>query len=1041
MSSPTYKKYLKDIVDYNFSLNDIIERAARPGTLFRIKSEKDDRYNLVFNKQINSPITVPLMSDEDILYAPYFYLDDDNIVLDVRQVLALTLLDRFEYMHKSDFKFKYAKYLRKDIVSITKTNVNIMPFSYNNKIKLRNRVRVIKTYKTTKKGDIKYYDCFGMSLWDSAVPTDDEDIKRYSKIFKVNPISVVGPSAGMYELGFNDQYSAPGYYSDDKKIISIFPNKSNIPERLRLHYTSEYLEPLEPESDFLLPESFQKEKKNAIIVFLPIENEFYDDIKDSPLGSYTLGAGEVLINETLAEEQYYIRRTFNTESTDSFIVKEGTVVNPGDVLAWDSEGFEEVIYDLKYENAVVEKVIKGYNQYKIVLKIVSNLGTARIISEYGIKAVTHPRKNLGKIILPEDMGSYEFDVSMISGPTSMKSGINGVKLSWLALKQMLAGTHYHLDPNVVTSQEVDDLVKDIKQVDWVYRGKTYKVYAGIMSFGVTDLAKDCKSDYVRVMPETLKYMYTSGNESMAKAADMLIEKYVSTEDKWTLDELLKLREDKIVDTTIPVLEYNNPDFVKYLSSSYFSISSFSDMNNKLQSTMLLNDLNLGFYIKFEDRIIRMPSAKLIKYMTFVMLGNINYPIYYEPSLFLLMSLRSFNEGKIRAQKVVENINRYINNVNVAIFSKKNALSRAVSPIVPGGNLKQMVSVHVPQGVTVVLDKYLESMVNKFCVNYDGPIFEIGVRNPVLWRTQLEIREVWTFHRFKKYLEKNAIDIDDIVLEDMISGCVLRNSIDCMNDKADTDGDLFPIGVPLDTEIQKCLREVRQTVNVKYDYEKEWLNEYIKGEVKKWDFADIQKKPFEFYTVSKEDFSIRFADSAIAKKDVGLGTVDMWKFHAAAEWLYRDGELSLDDMKVLQFIESRIIQDTIVEGIKHVEGGSSGYSIFRLSDYESNEEVIKEVLINQMRLTDDLARKFISCMQEANENDIVNGLCRLPGGAEAKTMAKLAKLMNTLPEHQQDISYARIMKDFIHKLGTQEEDEEIADDFYESITLYEEELSL
>lgn len=1006
-----YKDILTNFRTQFSTVDDVIEYYARNPNFFTIKNQNKKHYELIFNRQYSSTVFIQRINAEDVAYGPFFFLDDDNIVLDLNEMFILMLVDRFEFFKNNNHKFKHLKLIKRDIKAIMNTSAKVSPFADNNKLKLQNRVRIVKTYRTNKDGDKEYFESIGEALWNIHVPNTEEDIRKYSRLFN-DPISVVSPEKAVYCCLTDKQYKGIGYYADQDKIISIYPGSSNLPERLRQHYTSNYLEPVNPNKDYLKGEDQTPEAVTAVAVFAPIESEFEKPFgtEGSPIGENTLICGEILINEALSERRYYVRRTFQTTSLLVNIVRQGTILQPGDVLAYDLEGIPELIYDLKYENAVVESVEEQFGGYKIVVKTISPLNVARLISDSGLKGVTHPRKDLGLISFDLNGEAYEdMPVEMVLGPNSMKAGSNGLRLAWLALKQALEDRLLEVSPDKLSEEEVNNLTADIKKVKWTYNGKTTEVYAGIVTFGVTDLAKDCRTDYVRIMPETLKYMYLSGNDKLEQVADMLLGKYVSPTEKWAVREMLKLKSTTPEDD-LPVWDYRNPELVSFLDSRYINASPWQNIDTSAVPPILLNPMNRGFYFKIEDTYVRMPSSKLINVQTTYANNSITYPQYFHHALWILIAIRN----KTTVDNIMRNVANYYANIDQTLFEKRGTLASGVSPEVVGGHLKQLVSAHVPRGITVVLDRDLEKRIYKFMRHYHLPIYEIGVRNPVVWRFQFRPRRVWTIGQFERYLSRTGLKLSDVVIREAVNGSVLRNTIDALYDQSDTDGDLFPIAIPMDGDIQKLLREyVNHDLKI-YDYEHDWTKEYIKGESSNSKFTDVERKPFKYYEVSRQWFGAAFANAAIAKMKIGTATIDLWKFHSACEIACLAGIFDREKMSYLQFLFSRIVHDRVIRGIKHNTNGSSDYEMYCLDSF--NREAVKRDLTTYLQVSEEDAELFAEVATMANDNMHSKALSRLPGGGNGSTISRYADILAEIgDEVRYKHSYARIIGQYWNDL--------------------------
>lgn len=1018
MVDAPYKKYVKylqnDLLDKDFgTIEDIIRYFVNLKQDFITYQVHNDKYyEIIFDRQYETSIMVPILNNDDFSMLPLFYLDDDDIVLTPDDMIRLVLISRLKQFieEKDTYRFKKHFLLRNDMSAIMNLRVIIQPFSTNNLRKIQSRIRVVKTY-TIREGEKKYFDNLGDALWKINIPNYGQDIVKYSSIFN-DPINVVSPEKGIYcSFAEYNKISGIGYDSDDKTITSIYPKKSNLPERLRQHYTSNYLEPLQSQVTPLQDEELKPEIKNALCVFLPVNSEHDKPFDKHPLGDHTLITGEVLITKDLAQTKYYVYRTIYIHTSNVIIADKGSVLNTGDVVAYTMEGIPYTTYDLKYDNAVIDKVSKSFNGYTVVLKIKSDLSTSRVISDIGIKGVTHPRRDLGTVNLPTEVfkdEDLELPVEMVIGPNSMKSGAQGIRLSWLALKQAFNHDHEHIqiNPNLISEAEINALTSDLQKVQWWYKDKSYEVYIGFVPFGVTDMAKDCKTNKVKVMPETLKYMYLEHNDYLDKVASALSVKYVGQYNKWYFKELYQLKDGREPENEI-VWDYEDKDFQYFLKVNFNNLlNSAQDWNNKDKSiNPLLNPLNMGFVIKINTQYIRIPSAKLINYDKQIFENNIMYPKYLKPLIWLLISLLKPNV-KVHNKR----IRGYYTALDDTLYSKRSALANVAAPYVEGGNLKQLVSTYVPRGVTVVIDKQLEEMIRKFAKQFNKPIYEIGVRNPVLWRFQFGPKKVWTFSKFSQYVKRKLkMNINDIILPKYAQASVLRNSIDVLYDQSDTDGDLYPIAIPFDIEIQDNLNKyIDQNASIIYDHEKNWIEEYIKGESDNTKFYNVENSPFQYHTVDREWFAGAFANASIAKMKVGIATVNLWKFHSAVEYEYLLNEIDKETMLKLQFFYSRVVQDYVIRSIKHAgSSGSSGYDIYMLSNID--DHAIIGDLTSHFGATHNEAKLFVEIASKCNTVTPATILSRMSTGGNPGTISKYVKRYSDIDENiRNNMSYGRVI---------------------------------
>jgi len=1015
-----YKDELSNYKNRFESISDIVEYYEGFGSIYRLRPSKSEKYfELIFNNQYSSPIYIPKITDSEVTNSPYFFLDDDNILLNLREMAMLVLITRFEFF-RTNSKIKYTKFLKRDINALMKSITYIEPYAFNNQLKIQNRIRVVKTYKFDKKNNKVYYDALGDSLLDKNIPNTETDIRYYSKIFN-DPISVNAPSQGIYCMLPDLNYIGTCYRSSEAEISTIFEPKSNLPERLRIHLTSNYLEPKEPYANRLLANTHNTPSTEVLVAFVPIQT---DDTRLHPFGKLTFTAGEVYITNTLASKKYYVYRTFMTSGLNVDIVPLGTKLNNQDVIAYNIEGEPDIVYDLKYENAEVHAIEQRIGSYKITLKIETELSVGRLTNDLGLKGVTIPVSTLGSVELfdPIREKNVNYHLDMIIGPNSLKSGSNGVKLAYLQLKCFLEEKEINI--NELDEKEINELTKDLKKVKWNYNDEQFEVYVGAMNILVTDSSNDCRSNGVRYMPESLKYLYLSKDDNKVKLADMLIDNYIDSENKWAAKELFKLRKNTVIDDDLPVWDINDNVLKETLNSHYFNITD-SFETSRAKNTLLLNPENQGFYIKINDLIVRMPSARLINYYIVSMNNMIQYPDFWVYAMWLLYSMRRYVNNQCDIRQVNKSITSYYGIIDSYLFSKKKALSSAVSPVIDGGNLKQMVSPHVKQGTIVVVDHILEKDISDYKQYKNKTLYDIGVRNPVLWNAQLYPKKVYTFTEWSNYLKKKNIDVDSVFYRANLEGIVIRSIEDAMIDQSDTDGDLYPVTIPFNTEIQNVIDNIYNSSNGLKDYEAEWITEYRNGEIYSDKFNDLENKPFKYYTVERTWFAERFADSAIAKMMVGTATVDLWKFHSYIELNYLQHNITLEEMDYLQFLFSRIVQDLVVRGIKHNLGGSSGYSIFNLTNF--NSTLVYQYLVGTLNIKEEMARLFCELASQANDDETSKALARLPNGGVSTQMSKYANTIKDIPPYiLNNMSYAKIISKFIEDLTSIEsiEPEEI-----------------
>jgi hypothetical protein len=466
-----------------------------------------------------------------------------------------------------------------------------------------------------------------------------------------------------------------------------------------------------------------------------------------------------------------------------------------------------------------------------------------------------------------------------------------------------------------------------------------------------------------------------------------------------------------------VYDYKDERFINSLSYTKFNIDSWTsvDSNKMSKGNILLSAMNQGFYVKIEDIYVKMPSSKLINTQTKVGGLMVSYPFYFVRAIYLLFSIYKDAEYNSGLESIISNIDAYYKAIDNEIFNKKSALTMGISPIVEGGNLKQMVSSLVPRGVTVISDPELESMVFKFKKENElGFVYDIGVRNPVLWEQMFSPKRVWTFSQFKRNLENKNINVDDVLIEKYLSGSVIRNTMDVMNDFSDVDGDLFPAAIPLSLDIQKELHSYYKNPKKVPAHMTKWADGYIQGESDNEKFRDIESKPFKYYSIKRSDFAVLFTDSAVAKINVGLGTTDKWKFDTMCEHEYASGNLDYEKMKYLMFLYAKICQSYIVMGIKHNSGGSSGYAPYSSNNFDRNSVFLDLTTNHEVSKSD--ADLFCDIYESMLDSPLIKILSKMLSGGNPEKMSNKIRDMINVDKHIFDnMSTFTIIRDYYESL--------------------------
>lgn len=924
--------YRSDINNYKTNYNSLVDILNYYRDLNVLTySITENKWDIYFNNMPTSHIGLSRFGAIPNTTFPRFFLHDNGQILnikDMQMLLVYNLLTKYDIQNNPDKTFVLVTKLRKIESELRNTGTYIKDASYNNGVKNTNKVKIVKTFFFNKNNEKNYIKILINAF---TIPLEDQDIQECSKLFN-DPISVELVSRGIYSNIIEGAIDGVGYSADETSITSIYPIKANIPERLRQHYTSKYLIPEAPVS---LPLSSCKsdadEELGGTVVFFDV------DAEDGPFGPETLMSGEVYATDTVYDKRVLLNRTISYSGLDVKHIEEGDVIHPGDAVIWDMEGNVLSRYELRYETATVSDIEIINNTLYIHLDIVDEIRVARIIGETGIKGVIHPVKDLGTMKVHNGDGRTALlNVDLLIGANAMKSGSNGIRLAWQYLKSVMnPGVHYGR-----TEEELNETTKDLKKCIWIYKGKEYKAYVGYITFGVTELAKDYKTKDITMSSETIKYLYNLPNEKYGELAGLLQDNY-SRDNAHSVEYMFDL-----LDMSTPanslVWDIEDDSFKDVLSN----IDSFF-MNNVVSNVETIaptSNINDGVTLKIGETYINFPDGKFIQSI----LSEYN-KAYLIPDVVksFVKILYLLNRYSYSNTKILSAIETYVSDLGKLLYRKKGMLADYSSPKIPGGHLKQIVSSDIPEDTVVIVDSNLEEKILEFKENNNlSDIYDIGVRNPVLWRAQVSLSKVWTYGEYKQYLAEEGIA--EFLCMDSVDGVVIRNPMDMMKDQSDVDGDLFPVTTALNVEIQKLMNdiydeELNDTLNGRdrlLDYELDWIHKYAVGEADSSSIQDVENKPFKYHTIERKVLANYMSDAAIAKKQVGISTVALWSFFMASEFLtYNDKSVKKETIDKIVFYYSAIIQDTVIRGIKHVDGGSGGFAPFSPYSFDPTQSSI------------------------------------------------------------------------------------------------------
>jgi hypothetical protein len=800
------------------------------------------------------------------------------------------------------------------------------------------------------------------------------------------------------QMALNSQKSnnapLPASYVADGKyfyIKTIFDTaKANIPARFKSHVVSDsYSFPQASrcifQQDIINKETLAGDgtKINALVVF--------DDINPE---TDRLTCGEAEVSAKFATQLVFKDETIKGIFKEIY-VKEGDILIGDDafraVFGKDDEDNDIVRHGFKtIEIKTVEDT--GINgSYKIVARCTRYIGSGRVFSNTGFKAVTKPKPSVGRVKIEFNSGDVrEMNVDIVTGMNAVKAKHNTIMLAKAALAFELDQCNDLPYLNSMNEQQISDAANTFEKVLWTdQNGVEKEVYAGIIQVSVNELSY--MFNHVKpqsFMPESGRFLYNGGHKELFNE---IWEHNVDPDNKAIVLELQKI----ILDNSGYYI--NRDKLPVYSTEGLRKLGVYDPSDLKFEkkpkfkhvSKLLDEDYNKGFYLDLRYRnggYVRFPSAKLLN--TFV--GQAADGEWIYPQLFInvsnclecCISMKedgTYNIGFLNNRKQdgkkyrVEN---YIEQAKKILHSDQNFASTLLKPKVLGVGMKQMVDCLVPRGVVVISDTNTYSKLAKEAGyewdvkaskedNPSIPHFRgLCIRNPVVWKTQAQAPRVWSKEHFRMHLlAEHNINIKDYLLTKFCSELLLMHPDDALHQQSDVDGDLMPLFVPKGLVAQRCLSEFREVANTGVyavdgvcDDEVQWIEDYKADERESNKDLCIDKgyklydMPYNYNPDGNSTLLVYFADSIIAKGDVALATHNNWAMQNTAEIYFHEcaaGNVKApesDELEVFPietsnyicYVYSRLVQDFVIRGIKHNAGGSTGFTPFLMANMCSSK---------------------------------------------------------------------------------------------------------
>ena len=419
------------------------------------------------------------------------------------------------------------------------------------------------------------------------------------------------------------------------------------------------------------------------------------------------------------------------------------------------------------------------------------------------------------------------------------------------------------------------------------------------------------------------------------------------------------------------------------------------------------------------------------------MANAN-PNTFRPNLTWIFNKDKSNNRQSQYDLYLKNIRGIIYSSE---SSSQMIVQSFIKPRIPGVSLKQVVDSLVPDDVVVVLDNYLYRKILRQasfshllsdeypykqlmldCADYDtneqrmesreelqsvldeSPLGFLN-RNPFLWVSQMKIPKVWGSYQFRAYLNVfHNINLDDYLDDFFNRDIIIMSPKTALDSKSDVDGDLAPLMIPNKVGQELSRNFVNETIT---EAERTWLADYAQGEYESDKKLKINERhKYQIHTINcqfdptgvkDKNYPQFLLNSTVAKGNIGGATIDCWlikllmqvytaRFNQTKGRLYdQDGKiignmkfrLNDDDINYLSHIYTRLVQERVVEGIKHITGGSTAFQIYFLDNITkpANQEIVKQQLENDFDVPPIMIAKLLNVIEYCSYDKSLLTACR------------------------------------------------------------------
>ena len=599
------------------------------------------------------------------------------------------------------------------------------------------------------------------------------------------------------------------------------------------------------------------------------------------------------------------------------------------------------------------------------------------------------------------------DVDIVAGINSLKGKMNTIRLAQAAFAFKYGyynnGKDY-LDS--LSEEEINAAVDSLPTATYEKRVKRIdghddeiivieNVKYGLVQYSYTELG----SHFAKVKSQgmsfnCLKYICQTKDSPLGQ---YILDNCIDKTDKAIVEELAKILSDEG-----RVFEYadNYPSYTLVELKSMFNEQDLVLSRSAIiptSSKLLDPEFNKGFYIDLSKvrsgTSIRVPSAEILNKFC----GKQNDGQYVYPTMLIELSkiIRAAITGPSqyftiaphrneRNQKRPSAWSGYLNAIKSMLYRTElggqTYVKSLIQPSLKGVNLKQVHDKYVPEGKVVILDRNILESIREYIYGKPNdktpeeamldqfrPLNAFTLRNPFLWRSQMIISQLWGIDEFNDYLQENyGMTVNDYLDVQGNLYCALVSTEIVKRSHSDNDGDLLQISTIPGIEQQEMMAQFE--LEYFTEDQKKWDEDFLLSEYSSIEDVDWSKK-YELYYVpiypkhpGDNAYMEFLCSSAMAKNAVGPGTNDAWVFYMLVQLYYglacdndpksyvpwerkRKVQLRIkeEDLSTYDHIYTMVLENRVINAIKHVSGGASSHAVFYLKNMTKDDKSVKKVI--------------------------------------------------------------------------------------------------